>query len=153
MILYDILARFFSASIGSDVLSQSQTSCTTEYEGDAEPFSGFTLCRDSSQERRDIERKEAERQAEMDWHSPYFHKDSISDMRFPSPAKVRWIKAYNRVKQILHDQVSTGVCMQVSYSRWLCMLWVSWKLTGLCLMTRELRTSIIIFITRNKAKN
>lgn len=81
-----------SASIGSD--ARSQASCTTEYEGDMDhvPFNYIKPTPERSRTPSDQDRHDM---------SGYPSDMELRDPRLPTPAKVRWLKAYHKVKQII----------------------------------------------------
>ena len=81
-----------SVSLGSD--ARSQASCTTEYEGDLENMSaGFERMQSNGEP--------------QPFHEPDDQPfETYRDPRLPTPAKVRWLKAFHKVKQFLRDRVS-----------------------------------------------
>lgn len=82
-----------SASMGSD--AHSQASCTTEYEGDMDHVP-FDYIKPSFE--RSITPSEQEERNEI---SGFPSDMELRDPRLPTPAKVRWLKAYHKVKQII----------------------------------------------------
>lgn len=80
-----------SASLGSD--ARSQASCTTEYEGDVDHVPA-----DYQKERHGERSVTPSDGHEMEMYTTDMEE---RDPRLPNPARVRWLKAYHRVKQII----------------------------------------------------
>lgn len=93
-----LISRRASPSLGSD--ARSQTSCTTEYEGD---MSQSLQQKQTRHERQPLLGPGADEQAY------YTDPDSelYRDPRLPTPAKVRWLKAYHKVKQVIQHVSKT----------------------------------------------
>lgn len=80
--------NYSSASLGSD--GRSQASCTTEYEGDVENAPLMTDYQGQGDSRTHVSTEQ-------------LAVEEYRDPRLPSPAKVRWLKAYHKVKQIIRS--------------------------------------------------